>query len=85
MKSLLEKTVNSLVENDLDSAKTFFSQYIKAKSVSLLREEQLEKGLVKGHCDNCGEEAVVNQRVANSGRWECPHCESKSFKADESQ
>lgn len=82
MKNFLEQFVYSLVNNDLEAAKSFHSQYIEAKAKSVMEDAKLDKDLVKGHCDDCGEEVTTTDSIVNKGKWTCPKCGSKHFEKD---
>jgi ribosomal protein L37AE/L43A len=77
MKDLLKQAVQSLINGDLDAAKTYHSQYVQSKSKAIL--EKLEGNLVQGHCDSCGESATTSKGSVVSGKWECGHCGGKKF------
>jgi len=82
MKSLLAQSVNALINKDMASAKTLYKEYITQKSRAVLEEvekEKLEKDMVHGHCDGCGESSTTSESVLTSKKWVCGHCDAKKF------
>jgi hypothetical protein len=82
MKSLLAQSVNALINKDMASAKTLYKEYITQKSRAVLEkveEEKLQKDMVEGHCDCCGEPATTTRAILNSKKWECGKCDCKKF------
>jgi ribosomal protein L37AE/L43A len=84
MKSLLEKSVHALISGDAAAAKAFFKEYATAKSRAILEEKmKADSDVVKGHCEDCGEDATTTRAIKTSGKWTCGNCGGKKHVASE--
>jgi hypothetical protein len=81
MKQLLQKAVNALVNEDTTAARKYYAQYFTLKSKAILAEkENLDKGLVEGHCDACGDDYTTSAKSVAEKTWQCK-CGGKKFVA----
>lgn len=84
MKEHLSNSIKALINGNTEEAKQHFSVYIKQKTKSML--EDMEPGLVEGHCDDCGEEATTSRKSVADKKWTCPKCGGHEFvKVDETK
>jgi len=86
MKTLLEQSIHHLITGNIEEAKSHFKTYMELKSRKILEDsantKDEDKDLVKGHCDDCGEDVATTEKIIDSGKWMCPKCESKKFVKD---